>query len=74
MLNFACTDKNKEVLTKYTDNTLLDEIKSQIKTSRLFWCDKPGNYDEKYIKIKFNADYNLPLNKNLKLHNFKNSC
>ena len=28
-----------------------------------------GDYDEKHIKIKFNADDNLPLNKILKLHN-----
>ena len=28
-----------------------------------------GDYDEKYIKIKFNSDDDLPLNKILKLHN-----
>ena len=28
-----------------------------------------GNYDKKYIKIKFNSDDDLPLNKILKLHN-----
>ena len=31
--------------------------------------DKPGDYDEKYMKIKFNSDDNLPLNKISKIHN-----
>ena len=30
---------------------------------------RPSDYDEKYIKIKFNSDNNLPLNKILKFHN-----
>ena len=30
--------------------------------------DKPGDYDQKYMKIKFNSDDNLPLNEILKLH------
>ena len=30
--------------------------------------DKPGEYGKDYIKIKFNSDDNLPLNKILKLH------
>ena len=62
-LVFASTDKNKEVLENYTE--LWDKIKSLIKKI----SDKPGNYDEKYIKIKFNSDDNLPLNKIRKLHN-----
>ena len=28
-----------------------------------------GDYDEKYLKIKFNSDDNLTLNKILKLYN-----
>ena len=28
-----------------------------------------GDYDEKYMKIKFNSDNNLPLNEILKLYN-----
>ena len=28
-----------------------------------------GNYDKKYMKIKFNSDDNLPLEKILKLYN-----
>ena len=31
--------------------------------------DKPGDYDEKHMKIKFNSDDDLPLNKILKIHN-----
>ena len=30
---------------------------------------KPGEYGKDFIKIKFNSDDNLPLNKTLKLHN-----
>ena len=30
---------------------------------------KPGKYDEKRMKIKFNSDDQLPLNKTLKLYN-----
>ena len=29
---------------------------------------KPGDYNKKYMKIKFNSDDNLPLHKLLKLH------
>ena len=30
---------------------------------------KPGEYEKDSMKIKFNSDNNLPLNKTLKLHN-----
>ena len=30
--------------------------------------DKPGEYGKNFMKIKFNSDDNLPLNKILKLH------
>ena len=63
-LIFGSTDKNKEVLKKYTE--LRDEIKYQIKTRN---GGKPGDYDEKYRKIKFNSDDNLRLNKILRLYN-----
>ena len=62
-LTLVSTDKNKEVLIKYTE--LWDKIKNLIKKIN----DKPGDYDEKYMKIKFNSDDNLPLNKILKIHN-----
>ena len=31
--------------------------------------DKPGKYGKDSMKIKFNSDDSLPLNKTLKLHN-----
>ena len=30
---------------------------------------KPGKYGKDFMKIKFNCDDNLPLNKTMKLHN-----
>ena len=60
-LVFDSTDKNKEVLKMYTE--LWDRIKSEIKTIN---GGKKGEYDKDFVKIKFNADDNLPLNKPLK--------
>ena len=60
-LVFASKDKNKEVLKKYTE--LWDEIKGLIERVN----DKPGEYGKDFMKIKFNSDDNLPLNKILKL-------
>ena len=62
-LTVISKDKNKEVLIKYTE--LWNRIKNLIKKINY----KPGDYDEKYMKIKFNSDDNLPLNKILKIHN-----
>ena len=61
-LRFASTDKNK-VLEKYTK--LWNEIKSLFEKIN----DKPGEYEQGYMKIKFNSDDKLPLNKILKLRN-----
>ena len=63
-LTFASTDKNKKVLEMYTK--LWDEIKYHFKTINSGESDEYGKY---YMKIKFNSDDNLPLNKILKLHN-----
>ena len=52
-LTLASTDKNKEVLTKYTK--LWDKIKNLIKKI----IDKTGDFEEKYMKIKFSSDHNL---------------
>ena len=46
-LIFASTDKNKEVLTKYTN--FWDEIKYLIKTIR---CGEPSDYGKDFMKIK----------------------
>ena len=62
-LTFASTETNKKVLEKYTK--LWDEIKYHIKTIN---AGKSGEYDKDYMKIKFNSNDDLPLNKILKLH------
>ena len=62
-LILASTDKNKKVLTKYTD--LWDGIKNLIKEIN----NKSGEYGKDFMKIKFSSGGNLPLNKILKLHN-----
>ena len=62
-LTFAFTDKNKEVLEKCTK--FWDEIKYLIKTIN---GSKAGEPEKDFMKIKFSAEDNLPLNKILKLH------
>ena len=62
-LVFDSTDENKEVLEKYTE--VWDGIKNEIETIN---GGKKGEYDKDFIKIKFNSDDNLPLDKPLKLH------
>ena len=57
------TNENKEVLKKYTE--LWDGIKNETETIN---CGKKGKYSKDLLKIKFNTDDNLPLNKPLKLH------
>ena len=59
-LTFGSIDKNKKLLQKYTK--LCDKIKYRIQTIN---TGKFGEYEEDYMRIKFN----LPLNKMLKLHN-----
>ena len=68
-LTFTSTDKNKKVLEKYAK--FQHEIKYHIKTINDSECNsvESGEYGKDYIKIKFNSDDNLPLNKILKLHN-----
>ena len=63
-LFLAPTDKNKEVLEKYTE--LWDEIEYQIKAMNY---GKPGEYEKEFMKDKFSSDDYLPLNKILKLRN-----
>ena len=54
-LIFASTDKNKELLTKYTE--IWNKVKSLIEKI----SDKPGEYGKDFMKIKFHLDDNLPL-------------
>ena len=63
-LNIDSTDRNSEVLKKYAE--VWSEIKDQIEKIN---NSKSGEYDKDYMKIKFNSDDNLPLNKQLKFTN-----
>ena len=62
-LIFDSVDENKEVLIKYRD--IWDRIKNKIKAIN---GSKENDYGKDYMKIKFNSDDDLPLNKPLKLH------
>ena len=63
-ITLASTDKNKKVLEKYTK--LWDEIKLNIKKVN---DNESAEYEKDYMKIKFNSDDNMSLNKILKLRN-----
>ena len=56
-LTFASTDENKKVLEKY--KKLSNQIKNKIED---YYMEK-GGYQKDFMKIKFNSDDNLPLNK-----------
>ena len=58
-LVFDSTDENKELLKKYND--VFNGIMGKIKEVSSDECD----YEKGYMKIKFNSDGNLPLNKPL---------
>ena len=62
-LVLVSTDENKELLKKYSD--VWNEIKNKIKEVN----DSECNYEKHYMKIKFNSDDDIPLNKPLKFHN-----
>ena len=62
-LIFDSIDENKDLLKKYND--VFNEIIGKIKEVSNDECD----YEKDYMKIKFNSDDNLPLNKPLKFHN-----
>ena len=61
-LVFDSTDKNKELLKKYND--VFNGIRDKIKEISSGECD----YEKDYMKIKFNSDDDIPLNKPLKFH------
>ena len=61
-LIFDSIDENKELLKKYYD--VFNGIMGKIKEVSNDECD----YEKDYMKIKFNSDDNLPLNKPLKFH------
>ena len=60
---FDSTDENKELLKKHND--VFNGIRDKIKKVSSDECD----YEKDYMKIKFNFNVNLPLNKQLKFHN-----
>ena len=62
-LNITLTDSNNDVLIKYAE--VWSGIKDQIKKIN---SDSVGEYDKDYMKIKFDSDDNLPLNKVLKFY------
>ena len=57
-LNNGSKDRNSEVLKKY--NQVFDGIKYHIKKIN----NNDSKYDKDYVKIKFNTDDYIPLNKN----------
>ena len=61
-LIFDSTDENKELLKKHLD--VWSGIKNKIETISSSECD----YEHDFMKIKFNSDDDLPLNKAPKLH------
>ena len=62
-LVFDSTNENKELIKKYND--VFNGIRDKIKEINSDECD----YEKDYMKIKFNSDDDLPLNKPLKFHN-----
>ena len=62
-LVFDSTDENKEVLKKYTE--LWDRIKNEAET---IIGGKEDKYGKDFMKIKFDTDDDITLNKHLKLH------
>ena len=63
-LVFDSRNETNKVLKKY--NEVWNGVKNVIKT---IIGGKTSDYDIDFMKIKFNSDDNLPLNKILKLHN-----
>ena len=62
-LLFISADGNKKVLTNFTK--LWHEIKHLIETINE---GKKGEYEKNFMKIKFDLDDNLPINKTIKFH------
>ena len=58
---FESTDENKELLKKW--NVVFNGIRDKIKAIN---DGKENDYENNYMKIKFNSDDDLPLNKPLK--------
>ena len=57
------TNESNEIIKKY------EEISSKIRDLIKSITKKSDGYDEKHLKIRFNSDGNLPLNKTTEIHN-----
>ena len=64
-LIFDSAEENKELLKKYSD--FWSGIKNNIEAINSGECD----YEKDYMKIKFNSDNNVPLNKPLNDYNYQ---
>ena len=62
-LVFDLTDKNKELLKKYSD--VFNRIMGKIREIDDTWLE----YSKDYMKIRFTSDNNFPLSKTLKFYN-----
>ena len=71
-LTFASIDKNKKVLEKYTKLRMKLNHVQTINAGKSDECNSiecnSVQYDKDYMKIKFNSDDDLPLNKIVRLH------
>ena len=61
-MNITLTDSNSKVFKKYAD--IWREVKDWIKKIN---GSKSGEYRKDHMKINFNSDDDLPLNKQLKI-------
>ena len=66
-LTFDSTDENKDLFKKCND--VQSEIKNKIEAVSSGECD----YEKDYMKITFDSDDDLPLNKPLKFHSMTKS-
>ena len=64
IFDYSVNENKGLLLKKYAD--VWDGIKNEIKTIN---GGEENNYGKDYMKIKFNSDDDLPLNKLLKFHN-----
>ena len=63
LIFYDYVNEKKRLLKKYAD--VWDEIKSEIKAVN---GGEENDYRKDYMKIKFNSDHDLPLNKPLNFH------
>ena len=61
-LTLVLTNESKEKIKKY-------EVWSKIRDSIWSITKNLDDYDEKYMKIKFDSDNDLPLNKTIEIYN-----